>query len=66
MQKTLLAVYLQQRLDLVALKLDDPLVAFVGPTNENGRQNVAGLEKKEHGCRSKTASIQGGRMKSTG
>lgn len=65
MQKTLLAGRLQHRLDLVALKLADPLVAFVGPTNENGKQNVAGLEKKEHGYRSKTASLQGWRMKST-
>jgi hypothetical protein len=33
------------------LKLDDPLVAFVGSSNDNGKQNVAGLEKKKHGYR---------------
>lgn len=65
MQQTLLAEFLQQRLDLIVLKLDDSLLAFVVPTNENGEQNVAGLEKKEHGYRSKTASRQGWRMKST-
>ena len=40
--------FLQQRFDLVVLELDDPLLTFVGPANEDGKQNVAGLEYELH------------------
>jgi hypothetical protein len=43
-QQSLLAEIFQQRFDLVVLELDDPLLAFVGPANEDGKQNVSGLE----------------------
>jgi hypothetical protein len=39
----------QHRLDLVVLKLDDLLLTFIGPANEGGKQNVAGLEQELHG-----------------
>ena len=45
----LLAEFLQQRLDLVVLELDDPLLTFVGPANKDGKQNMAGLEHELHG-----------------
>ena len=32
---------------LVVLELDD-LLAFIGPANESGKQNVAGLEHELH------------------
>jgi hypothetical protein len=47
-QDAFVAEFLQQRLDLVVLKLDDPLLAFVGPANEGGKQNVVVLEDELH------------------
>jgi hypothetical protein len=46
---TLFAEFRQQRFDLVVLELDDPLLTFAGPANEDGKQNVAGLEHELHG-----------------
>jgi hypothetical protein len=48
-QQTLLTELFQQRLDLVVLELDDLLLAFIGPANEGGKQNVVGLEDDLHG-----------------
>jgi hypothetical protein len=39
--QTLLPELFQQRFDLVVLELDDLLLAFIGPANEGGKQNVA-------------------------
>jgi hypothetical protein len=47
-QQSLLPELLQQRLDLVVLELDDSPLAFIGPANEGGKQNVAGLENDLH------------------
>jgi hypothetical protein len=47
-QQTLLTESLLQRFDLVVLELDDLLLAFIGPANEGGKQNVAGLEHELH------------------
>ena len=47
-QQTLLTELFQQRLDLVVLELDDLLLAFIGPANEGGKQNVVGLEHELH------------------
>ena len=47
-QDAFLAEFLQQRFDLVVLKLDDPLLAFVGPANEGGKQNAVVLEDELH------------------
>ena len=47
-QDVLLAEFLQQRFDLVVPKLDDPLLAFVGPANEGGKHNVVVLEHELH------------------
>ena len=43
-QQTLHAEILQQCLDLIILKLDDLLLAFVVPANEGGKQKVVGLD----------------------
>jgi hypothetical protein len=43
-QQALLPELFQQRFDLAVLKLDDLLLAFIGPANGGGKQNVAGLE----------------------
>ncbi|MGZ0173522.1 MAG: hypothetical protein ACKVHE_28715 [Planctomycetales bacterium] len=47
-QQSLLPEFFQQRFDLVVLELDDLLLAFVGPANEGGKQNVVGLEHELH------------------
>jgi hypothetical protein len=38
----------QQCLNLVVLKLDHLLLAFIGSANGGGKQNVAGLEHELH------------------
>jgi hypothetical protein len=47
-QHTLLPKLFQQRLYLVVLELDDSSLAFVGPANEGGKQNVVGMEHELH------------------
>ena len=47
-QQSLLPEFFQQRFDLVVLELDDLLLAFIGPANEGGKQNVVGLEHELH------------------
>ena len=47
-QQSLLPEFFHQRFDLVVLELDDLLLAFVGPANEGGKQNVVGLEHELH------------------
>jgi hypothetical protein len=37
-----------ERFDLVVLKLNDPLLAFVEPSAEDGEQNVPRLENDVH------------------
>ncbi|MBT6158093.1 MAG: hypothetical protein HOH82_25830 [Planctomycetaceae bacterium] len=60
-QHTLLPEFLQQRLNLAILEFDDLLLTFVGPANESGKQNVAGLEHELHGklrsCEGKATSF---------
>ena len=47
-QQSLLDEIFQQRFDLVVLKLDSPLLAFVSPATEGGKQNVVGLDDELH------------------
>jgi hypothetical protein len=47
-QHTLLPELFQQRFDLVVLELDDSPLAFIGPANEGGKQNMVGLEHDLH------------------
>jgi len=47
-QQSLLPRFLQQRLDLVVLELDDSPLAPVGRANEGGQQNVAGRDHALH------------------
>jgi hypothetical protein len=65
-QQTLLAEFLQQRLNLGVLELHDLLLKLVHENSDGGQQDVPGLEKEGHGYRPKTASLQDWRMKSTG
>ncbi len=45
-RQSLLAKLLQQRLDLVVLERDGPLLVFVDPSTGDGKQNVPGLENE--------------------
>jgi len=54
----------KQHFDLVVLELNDPLLAFVEPSAENGEKNVSRLESDVHwtdarAWRGKPTSFQG-------